>query len=96
MHGLGFGATLVGTGQRSASWAGNAAMFNNGTDELYLPGYRRLDFNAYYRGFKDWKLALQVRNVTDEVYIERFRDVSGSNYFGAPRAVLLRAEYKFF
>lgn len=96
MRGFGMGATLVAQGKRSASFAGSGAQYGTGTDELYLPGYERLDLNFYYRRFKNWGLALQVRNVTDEVYIERFRDVSGSNYFGSPRAALFRAEYRFF
>jgi outer membrane receptor protein involved in Fe transport len=94
--GLGFNATVVAEGKRSASDSFNETMFGPGTTELFLPGYERLDLGVTYRGFDHWRLAFTVRNVTDEKYIERFRDVSGSNYFGSPRAALFRAEYRFF
>jgi hypothetical protein len=38
---------------------------------------------------------LQVRNVTDERYIERLRDLFQDNFFGSPRALLVRAERQF-
>jgi len=95
-RGLGFNGTLVSEGKRSASDSFNGATFGTGTNELYVQGYERLDLGVTYRGFQNWRLALTVRNVTDEVYVERFRDVSGSNYFGSPRAALFRAEYRFF
>jgi TonB-dependent siderophore receptor len=94
-RGFGFGATLSSVGKRSLSWAGNGAFTGSGTDELYVDGYERLDFNFYYRAIKGLDLSLQIRNVTDEFYIERVRDATGSNYFGSPRAVLLRVAYKF-
>lgn len=93
--GFGLGATVVSVGKRSLSFAGNGAFMGTGTDELYVDGYERLDLNFYYKGIKGWDLSMQVRNVTDKFYIERVRDVSGSNYFGSPRALLFRAAYKF-
>jgi TonB-dependent siderophore receptor len=95
LEGLGLGTTVVNMGDRSASFAGNAAQFNNGTDELYVPGYTRWDLSLFYNGIEGVDLSFQVRNVLDEVYIERFRDVSGSNYFGSPRAYLFRGHVKF-
>lgn len=94
-RGFGMGATLAIMGKQSLSDGYNV---DNGlaSNTLFLDGYERLDLNFYYNGLDKWKLALQIRNVTDEVYIERFRDVSGSNYFGSPRAALFRAQYSFF
>ena len=95
LRGFGLGATLVSEGKRSASFAGAADQYGNGSDEIFLSGYERVDLNFFYKGLPNWDLSLHVRNVTDEIYIERFRDVSGSNYFGAPRSVLFRAQYRF-
>jgi TonB-dependent siderophore receptor len=95
LRGFGLGATLVSEGKRSASFAGAADQYGNGSDEIFLPGYERFDLDVFYKGLPNWDLSLHVRNVTDETYIERFRDVSGSNYFGAPRSVLVRAQYRF-
>jgi outer membrane receptor protein involved in Fe transport len=49
----------------------------------------------FYNALPNWELSLQVRNVGDERYIERLRDRFQDNFFGAPRAVLFRAEYQF-
>lgn len=94
--GFGFGATWSLVGNRSLSFAGAGDFYGNGSDAIYVPGYQRWDANFYYRGLRGWDFSLQVRNLADTVYIERVRDASGSNYFGAPRAVLFRAEYRFF
>jgi len=48
-----------------------------------------------YTGIEQWNIGLMVRNVTDERYIERLRDRWQDNFFGAPRAYLLRTEYRF-
>jgi iron complex outermembrane receptor protein len=87
LQGLGFGATIVDVGDRrqGAYWSG----------ESYLRGYTRADVSLSYRKFQQWDLSLQVRNVTDERYIERLRDLFQDNFFGSPRAVLVRAEYEF-
>ena len=95
LKGLGFGVTYVNIGKRSLSFAGNGAFYGSGTDELFVDGYERVDLNLSYNGFPGWNFAFQIRNLTDEVYIERVRDASGSNYFGAPRSYLFRASYKF-
>lgn len=96
LRGFGLGAMLSSVGKQSLSYGGSGADYGNGSDELFVDGYERLDLNFYYRGFPQWDFSFQVRNVTDEVYVERVRDASGSNYFGSPRAYLFRAEYKFF
>jgi TonB-dependent siderophore receptor len=87
LRGLGFGATIVDVGDRrqGAYWSG----------ESFLKGYTRGDVSLSYRGMPQWDLSLQVRNVTDERYIERLRDLFQDNFFGSPRALLVRAEYEF-
>jgi iron complex outermembrane receptor protein len=95
LRGLGFGITAVSLGDRWLGYPGMSEWVDNAEDEVRLDGYERYDFNVFYRGFKHWDIALQVRNATDETYIERFRDIESNNYFGAPRAYLLRAEYLF-
>jgi TonB-dependent siderophore receptor len=87
LQGLAFGATVVDVGDRLQP----SPDFNN----AYLPGYTRLDLNFMYKGLPQWNIGLQVRNVTDERYIERLRDLYQDNFFGAPRALQLRAEYAF-
>jgi outer membrane receptor for monomeric catechols len=62
---------------------------------VFIEGYNRLDLNLYYTGFAGWHLSIQIRNLTDNVHIERYRDVVSNNYFGSPRAVLFRASYSF-
>ncbi|MCC6302565.1 MAG: TonB-dependent receptor [Gammaproteobacteria bacterium] len=84
--GLGFGATLLSVGDRIVL-----------TDEnLFVDGYERLDLHAFYKGLPGWDFSLLVRNVTDEKYIERPNSAFlYSHFFGAPRSVLLRADYNF-
>jgi outer membrane receptor protein involved in Fe transport len=83
LRGLGFGLSYVDVGKRIEY--GNQ----------FLNGYERVDVNFYYNGFERWQLSLQVRNVGDERYIERLRDQYQDNFFGAPRAFLLRSEHRF-
>ena len=87
LKGLGFGATIVDVGDRQQG--------NFDTGEYSLRGYTRGDLSLSYRGLTQWDFSLQVRNVTDERYIERLRDLYQDNFFGSPRAVLVRAEYAF-
>jgi iron complex outermembrane receptor protein len=82
LQGFGFGATLVDVGDRRQG-------------DLFLEGYTRADLHLSYKGLPDWDITLQLRNVTDERYIERLRDRYQDNFFGAPRAFLLRTEYQF-
>jgi len=82
LQGFGFGATLVDVGDRRQG-------------DLFLKGYTRADLHLSYQGLPDWDITLQLRNVTDERYVERLRDRYQDNFFGAPRAFLLRTEYQF-
>jgi TonB-dependent siderophore receptor len=87
LKGLGFGTTLVNVGdRRQGNWS---------VGENFLKGYTRADLHLSYHGLPQWDITLQLRNVTDERYIERLRDLYQDNFFGAPRAVLLRTEYRF-
>lgn len=67
------------------------------TDEnLCVAGYERVDLHGSYKGFPGWDLSLVVRNVTDEKYIERPNSAFlYGHFYGAPRSVLLRADYSF-
>lgn len=87
LQGLGFGATVVDVGdRRQGTYA---------SGEYFLRGYTRADVSLSYRGLSQWDFSLQVRNVTDERYIERLRDLFQDNFFGSPRALLVRAERQF-
>ena len=81
LQGLGFGATVVDVGKRWQS-------------DYFLDGYTRADLNLSYH-LPQWDISMQLRNVTDERYVERLRDLYQDNFFGAPRAVVMRAEYRF-
>jgi iron complex outermembrane receptor protein len=81
LQGLGFGGTVIDVGKRWQS-------------DYFLAGYTRADLNLSYR-LAQWDVSLQLRNVTDERYVERLRDLYQDNFFGAPRAVVMRAEYRF-
>lgn len=83
LRGLGFGVSYVDVGDR---FQGGGA---------HLRGYERTDLNFYYNGLERWEFSAQVRNVGDERYIERLRDAYQDNFFGAPRTLLLRTEYRF-
>jgi TonB-dependent siderophore receptor len=87
LAGLGFGATVVDVGDRR-----QGDYFNG---EYFLAGYTRVDLHLSYEGLEDWDFTLQIRNVSNERYIERLRDLYQDNFFGAPRAWLLRMEYRF-
>jgi len=89
LQGLGIGASVFNVGKRA-----HIAGFLGGTQN-YTPGYTRTDLHLSYNGFSGWDLGLQVRNVTDEVYIENSRSGGAQNYFGAPRSVLFRAKKSF-
>lgn len=78
------GATLVSVGDRTA-------LFRS-PDQL--GGYERLDLTAGFEPRDDLKLSLLVRNVTDNRYIENLYYTPGLNFFGSPRAFLLRLSYK--
>ncbi len=84
-RGLGLGATYYSISDRSISYS----------TEQFVDGYERADLNGFYRGLKNWNFSLQVRNLLDKTYVERFRQPGFGNFFGSPRAALLRVEYKF-
>lgn len=85
LEGLGLGAQWVHVGDRIVLTDRN----------LTVKGYDRFDLYASYR-WKDWNVSLQVRNVTDERYIEQVNSAFlYAHFFGAPRSYLLRAEYRF-
>ncbi|MET0335160.1 MAG: TonB-dependent siderophore receptor [Rhizobacter sp.] len=96
LNGFKAGATYVYVGRRSFAYYGVPTWVNGATtDQLWFPGYDRIDLNFSYSAIKNWKISLQVRNLFDKVYIERMRDIESNNYFGSPRAFQLRAEYTF-
>lgn len=87
LRGLGLGATVLSVGERIV-----LASEHN----LVVEGYERLDLHVAYDASAQLKLALLLRNVTDETYIERPNSAYlYGHFFGAPRSVLLRAEYAF-
>ncbi|MGH7964620.1 MAG: TonB-dependent receptor domain-containing protein, partial [Candidatus Binatia bacterium] len=85
LQGLGFGVGLFAIDDRSAGEFFSAK----------LEGYNRVDFNAFYKGFRHFEIQLQVRNAFDEKYVEGSDRVGGFNQFGAPTAVLLTLRYTF-
>lgn len=62
-------------------------------DAGYVDGYERFDVSAFYNGFQNVKIALQVRNVTDETYIEGYDRAGAYAQFGSPTAVLLSVRF---
>jgi TonB-dependent siderophore receptor len=87
LRGLGFGATVVDVGdRRQGDWF---------LGDTVMAGYTRTDLSVSYSGLPQWRLSLQVRNVGDQRYIERLRDLYQDNFFGAPRAFQFRGEYRF-
>lgn len=98
LRGLGAGFTYTYVGTRSFAYAGlvdQGYVTGATSDQLWFDGFERTDFNFFYTALENWDLSLQVRNVFDDTYIERMRDIESNNYFGSPRAYLLRAEYSF-
>lgn len=86
LRGLGGGATLVSVGERIVLSG----------DNYVVGGYERLDLHAFYKGWQRWEVSLLLRNVTDETYVERVNSAYlYSHFFGSPRALLLRAQYRF-
>lgn len=81
--GLGFGATFYAIDDRGVS------SFVTGT----IPGYQRLDLQAFYKGFRNIELNLVLRNVTDETYIEGADRPGAIAFFGAPTAALFSIRY---
>lgn len=96
LRGFGAGVTYTYVGRRSFAYAGLAqgcCVSGATSDQLWFDGFDRTDLNIFYKGLKDWDFSLQIRNVFDDVYVERMRDIESNNYFGSPTAYLLRVEY---
>jgi len=86
-RGLGMAFTVVSMGDREVI---------SGTRNLTIEGYERIDLGVFYNGLPGWRLALQIRNLTDRTYIEQPNSsFAYAHFFGAPRAALFRAEYRF-
>jgi iron complex outermembrane receptor protein len=86
LRGFGFGGTLISVGDRFVL---------SGGQNLMVDGYERLDLHMSYTSQSNWKVALQIRNVTDEKYIERINSAFAyAHFFGAPTAALLRFDYR--
>jgi len=87
LRGLAFGATALSVGDR---------IVLAGDHNLIVEGYERLDLHLSYDAMDRLRLSLLLRNVTDERYVERPNSAySYGHFFGAPRSVLLRADYGF-
>jgi len=83
--GLGVGVGVFAIGDRGV---------DNFVPGATLEGYERVDLHAFYNGFKPLKIALQVRNVFDERYVEGADRVNFAQ-FGSPIAALLTVRYDF-
>jgi TonB-dependent siderophore receptor len=82
LKGFGLGTGLFAIGERGVS---------EFIPDANLEGYERVDLNAFYN-FEHFRVALQVRNVFDETYVEGADRPGAYATFGAPTAVLLRLE----
>ncbi len=81
LRGLGLGVGLFAIDER-----GPTPTFSPGV--VTLEGYERVDVTAFYKGWEGVNIALQVRNVFDERYIES-ATLPNNARFGSPTAVLL-------
>ena len=86
LKGLGLGGGLFAIGDRGVS------PFQPGIE---LDGYERVDLKAFYNGIEPFKIALQVRNLFDEKYVEGADRSGAYAQFGSPRAVLLTVSAKW-
>lgn len=83
--GLGFSAGMFATDDRPVT-ASSRGM---------IDGFERVDLGLFYDSIKDFKIALQVRNVFDKKYIETLERPNALNHFGSPRAVMISLRKKF-
>jgi iron complex outermembrane receptor protein len=85
MPGLGFGAGLTHIAGRAPSAA-----------SVDAPDYTVVELAAFYKVGKQWDLAFNVKNATDEVYVPLTgnREVISRGY-GQPRSYYLTARYSF-
>jgi TonB-dependent siderophore receptor len=78
LEGFGLGAGLYAVDRRPVTAS------SSGT----IAGYKRLDLQAFYKGFEPVDFMFQVRNVFDEHYVEALERPNGLNHFGAPRSFM--------
>jgi len=60
-----------------------------------IDGYERVDLHTFYNGIRNITVALQIRNVLDEKYVETLATPGSLNQFGSPRAVLASVRINF-
>lgn len=85
LRGLGLGAGVRAVGKFAGDSAG---------DNFFAPSYVKIDALAYYTATNNFKITLNVFNVTNERYYEEVRSKI-SAYPGQPRSFLLTAKYTF-
>jgi outer membrane receptor protein involved in Fe transport len=85
LQGFGFGATVFAIDDRGVS------TFVPGT----LAGYERVDLHLFYKGLPQYEFALQIRNVTDERYVEGADRTNAIAFFGSPTSALLTLRRNF-
>ena len=83
--GLGFSAGMFATDDRPVT----------ANERGTISGYERVDLGLFYEKTEDLKIALQVRNVFDEKYIESLERPNALNHYGSPRAVMVTLRKKF-
>ncbi len=86
LRGLGFGVGFFAIDDRGVS-----TFVPGGV----VDGYERVDLSAFYNGFKPLRVALQIRNLFDERYVEGVERPGSYAQFGSPTAVLLTVRYDF-
>ena len=85
LKGFGVGGTVFAIDDRGVS------TFSRGM----LEGYERVDLNLFYKGLPSWEVALLIRNVLDERYIEGADRPGAIAQFGSPTAALLTVRRSF-
>jgi outer membrane receptor protein involved in Fe transport len=84
--GLSVGGTVISVGEVATLIGGQ---------QQYIDGYERVDLNLSYNNFENWNFSFQIRNVFDKTYLEKVRGGGYANFFGSPRAAMLKATYNF-
>jgi len=79
---------------------GGGAFFHSGfvidrANEFKTDPFMRLDAVTFYRPIESVKLSLNLKNITDETYIESPGTVSQGNHFGAPFSVFGTISVRF-
>lgn len=65
------------------------------TNDVKSDAYQRVDLVGFYRGWENVDLQLNVRNLTDEVYVEAPGNPDSYTQFGAPLTVFASAKLRF-